>query len=506
LALNNNPFLAWKDDPKPEFNKLPIRVTNFIISTLRFYRSLNENVLEPEIFHLDPKKSDNKKYRNFIKYMPKSIAFYPSAALFKAFPLDMSQYDNLFSSTRIPKEQKDEIKKFNNSKHIAILKKGEFFSLDVLDSNNNFKSPEHIFTCIKNICERKIESNSNNVGIFTTENRDQWAKIRKKLIDLDSKNKENIDRIDSALFVVCLDSCEFDQDLVEHAHNFLHGNPIRKLDRKPICNRWFDKSISLIFTKDGHAALTFEHSWGDGVAVLRLFNELYEDSQKHFITPSTKEDKSCNSHEEVKHLDFVFDNEIKSAADEATIKWNKITSDLEMDYVKYGDMNRAFFKKNKLSPDSMFQLSFQLAYYRLFNKTTASYESCSTAAFKHGRTETVRPCTNQTKMFCEGWLTKKKQLSKEELRKLLDECSKTHYELCKQASMGQGFDRHLFAMKNIFLKENGENATLPELYTDESFIYANQFEISTSTLMGSAFSGGGFAPVIPNGYGLGWLC
>jgi len=70
--------------------------------------------------------------------------------------------------------------------------------------------------------------------------------------------------------------------------------------------------------------------------------------------------------------------------------------------------------------------------------------------------------------------------------------------------MGQGFDRHLFALKDIFLKENGEQAQLPELYTDQSFIYANQFELSTSTLYGESFSGGGFAPVVKHGYGIGY--
>ena len=39
--------------------------------------------------------------------------------------------------------------------------------------------------------------------------------------------------------------------------------------------RWFDKSFNLIVTKNGLSAVNFEHSWGDGVAVLRFFNELY---------------------------------------------------------------------------------------------------------------------------------------------------------------------------------------------------------------------------------------
>lgn len=52
--------------------------------------------------------------------------------------------------------------------------------------------------------------------------------------------------------------------------------------------RWFDKSFTLIITQDGKAAINFEHSWGDGVAILRFFNEVYSDSTKnHFVDSKT---------------------------------------------------------------------------------------------------------------------------------------------------------------------------------------------------------------------------
>ena len=42
--------------------------------------------------------------------------------------------------------------------------------------------------------------------------------------------------------------------------------------------RWWDKSISWIMTKGGDLAMTFEHSWGDGVAVLRCFNDVLDEN------------------------------------------------------------------------------------------------------------------------------------------------------------------------------------------------------------------------------------
>ena len=42
--------------------------------------------------------------------------------------------------------------------------------------------------------------------------------------------------------------------------------------------RWFDKCFSLIMDAAGQTAVNFEHSWGDGVAVLRYFNEVFDAS------------------------------------------------------------------------------------------------------------------------------------------------------------------------------------------------------------------------------------
>ena len=35
-----------------------------------------------------------------------------------------------------------------------------------------------------------------------------------------------------------------------------------------------------------------------------------------------------------------------------------------------------------------------MGYYKQYGKTAATYESCSTAAFRHGRTETIRSATH----------------------------------------------------------------------------------------------------------------
>lgn len=96
-------------------------------------------------------------------------------------------------------------------------------------------------------------------------------------------NEKSLEIVDSALFCVSLD-VDDTYDLTEPVpivQNMLHGN------QRGLYNRWFDKSLSLIVAKDGTAAVNFEHSWGDGVAVLRLFNEVYkETTESPIIQPS----------------------------------------------------------------------------------------------------------------------------------------------------------------------------------------------------------------------------
>ncbi|XP_054722651.1 carnitine O-palmitoyltransferase 2, mitochondrial-like [Uloborus diversus] len=488
LVLNFNPFLAFKDDPKKEFNTQLIKATNMLLSSLRFMKSLRAEILEPEVYHLNPEKSDTPFFRKLMRLMPRKFAWY-GAYLFKAFPLDMSQFNNLFNSTRIPRVGKDEIQVFPEARHVIVLRNGHFYTFDVLDGDGNIMPPAYIFSLMSYILTDSCPPPSHPISYLTTENRDTWAEARNHLEKLG--NAEQLKLIDSAIFVLSLDDESLQEDLVKSAHHMLHG---------PAYNRWFDKSFTLIITKDGKAAINFEHAWGDGVAVLRYFNEIYSDSIKnHFVRPKTVPANIDASHR-VRRLDFVLDEAIQSSVQNARDKLAQQTNNLQFNILQYSQMNRESIKQNKLSPDSVAQLGLQMAYYKINGNFVATYESCSTSAFKHGRTETVRPVTKATKRCVEEF-HKSNPATSAEMRALLKECTKVHNQLTKEAAMGQGFDRHLFGLRYMAEKHNHK---LPALYQDPVYLEANHFILSTSTLFGPAFSGGGFAPVVPDGFGIGY--
>lgn len=109
------------------------------------------------------------------------------------------------------------------------------------------------------------------------------------------------------------------------------------------------------------------------------------------------------------------------------------------------------------SSPSNFNISYnsiilKLACYLQNGDTCATYESCSTATFKHGRTETVRPCTMQTKAFTKAVTSSSDKHSLAELRSMIVDCSLMHGQLIKEATMGdKRFDFNLINLKWLLI-------------------------------------------------------
>lgn len=209
---------------------------------------------------------------------------------------------------------------------------------------------------------------------MTTENRDTWAKARKNLVGLSNKNAANLEMIDSALFCLCLDDTLTDYEKpVGGIRNFLFDEG---------ANRWFDKSFSLIVSKDGTAGVTFEHSWGDGVAVLRYFNEVWkETTTKPFWHPDSK--ASVDIGNSVRPLEFDLDDGAKNSIDLAQKNHQSVINSIDMNFLKYDGFNKEVCKNHKISPDAVMQLSFQLGFYKQHKQFVTTYESCSTAVFRY---------------------------------------------------------------------------------------------------------------------------
>ncbi len=136
-------------------------------------------------------------------------------------------------------------------------------------------------------------------------------------------------------------------------------------------------------------------------------------------------------------LDFKLDDSIKSSIKQAHVNFKEATDKLQLKNFELKTIGRKFAKKNSLSPDSFMQTAFQIAFYKLYGRFVATYESASTSAFKLGRTETVRPATLATKAIAEYMKNNSANLDRGELIKMLRDCTKLHNQLVKEGAMGQ---------------------------------------------------------------------
>ena len=78
----------------------------------------------------------------------------------------------------------------------------------------------------------------------------------------------------------------------------------------------------------------------------------------------------------------------------------------------------------------------QIAYYRQYKECVPTYESCSTAAFRHGRTETIRSASQWTKECAEAF-EKDHPAGAEEMLELVKKATTHHSKLVKEAAMGE---------------------------------------------------------------------
>lgn len=60
------------------------------------------------------------------------------------------------------------------------------------------------------------------MGLLTTEDREDWARRRKELTDASEANRANFDKVDSAIFLLCLDDTS-PASQADTASNTLHG-------------------------------------------------------------------------------------------------------------------------------------------------------------------------------------------------------------------------------------------------------------------------------------------
>lgn len=242
------------------------------------------------------------------------------------------------------------------------------------------------------------------ITIMTGAHRDLWAMARNHLLTISPINRQSLTTIEDAIFAFSLDDHGVGSDTSDWSRNVFTGQGKAR-------NRWFDKSLNFVVEANGKCALLGEHSPCDALTASYVFDHMLK---KPCPTgASTSSIKPSKQDITVERLVFETDKTMDKYLEEAKEDTAKTIAFSETTVLIWDQYGTDWVKKvGKVSPDAYFQMCLQLAYYKTHKKVTPTYETASTRKFLHGRTETIRTCSVDTKKFVESWDNKDVDVSK----------------------------------------------------------------------------------------------
>ncbi|XP_008193031.2 carnitine O-acetyltransferase isoform X1 [Tribolium castaneum] len=404
-------------------------------------------------------------------------------------PLDMNQYKKIFGTCRIPGVKVDHLEYNPQSRHIVIVRNNNFFKLQVINECGKMLNTGELISCLSEIVQESQQMGP-PVGILTSENRNNWGRAYQDLT-LDMTSLKSVREIQTSLFLVCLDkalpNCG-ESERVIASKQFIHGGG----SGANAANRWYDKTVQFIVSEDGCVGLTYEHSPSEGQPIAVMTD---------YIVDYIKNDTSIQHPDvrfngEPEKLQFNIDESVQKAISVASANVDKLAANLDLDSFQFGCYGKEFVKSQKMSPDSFIQIAIQYAFYRIHKVPGAHYESAATRKYIHGRTETIRSCSNESIAFAKAMLSDCK--SDSEKVSALKEAVNAHKKYSIEAVNGFGVDRHLLGLKLTALENN---LPIPQLFSDPSYTRSTHMRISTSQVATKCDGFMCYAPLVPDGYG-----
>ncbi|KDR82095.1 hypothetical protein GALMADRAFT_240586 [Galerina marginata CBS 339.88] len=530
VVLALNPFFVLENDPTPDRGAQLPRAASLIVSSLGFIHDLRAGMLEPDAV--------------------------------RGTPLDMDQYSRLFGTARIPTDRGCRMEVHSDSRHIVVLRRGQFYWFDVLDETNlPVLTEREVLRNLQAIISDadktpKSHAARGAIGVLSTEHRRVWSGLR-AMLSRDRHNKACLALVDSALFVVCLDDAA-PGDLADLCSNFLCGTySLEEGEQVGTCtNRWYDK-LQIIVCADGSAGINFEHTGVDGHTVLRfaadVFTEglmllarsinpsaptlfhaplspharAYKPPRGASHSPTPNPDKIDTT---PKKLEWNLTPELRAGVRFAETRISDLICQNDCQALEFKGYGKNFITSHGLSPDAFVQMAFQAAHFGLYGRVECVYEPAMTKAFLHGRTEAIRSVqpasVNFTKTFYSEATPSQKVAA---LRKACE----SHVKLTKDCSKGLGQDRHLYAMYCLIQRQlhnkpepepngitqrsppsspspspspNSYKVTkMPAIFTDQGWATLGTSILSTSNCGNPALRLFGFGPVAADGYGIGYI-
>ena len=189
-------------------------------------------------------------------------------------PLCSAAFKYMFHACRIPARSQDAYRMYDPSRHrhCVVANKGYFFAVDFVDGDGDPLPfcilEERLQRCVDMAEEMQQSMRGTRtvprIGLLTASDRDSWADVRGRLLDAGGEPMGRaLERLESGAFLLCLDDNE-PLSLRQCGINYWHGGA------ESGRNRWFDKSMQFVCTRNGKVGFIGEHSMMDGMPAVNL--------------------------------------------------------------------------------------------------------------------------------------------------------------------------------------------------------------------------------------------
>lgn len=265
----------------------------------------------------------------------------------------------------------------------------------------------------------------------------------------------------------------------------------------------------MIIGANARVGFNAEHSWADAPIVAHLW-----EFALHYDFNVLKYDHvgNCRVGHVADHvatpirLKWELEPELTRHVQGAHVRALALLQDVELCILRHALFGKGFIKKCRVSPDAFVQMALQLAYKRDQGRLSLTYEASMTRLFRDGRTETVRPVTQESRAFVQAMTDPK--VTREERRRLLQLACARHQRAYQAAMCGRGVDRHLFCLYVISKYLEVESPFLKRVLSEPWRLSTSQTPHGQVGLLepsGAVSAGGGFGPVADDGYGVSYI-
>lgn len=370
---------------------------------------------------------------------------------------------------------------------IAVVCRGHWFILTMQDENGEMVHPGAVKAALLEIRERAKElPHAEGASIFTSVPRDDAFALRNEL-SKNLMNRISLESIERSLFALCLD--EPVPQVAKSGRDIICGDPAQ---------RFVDKSLQVI--SDGsRISVHLEHSGCDAAIWLYVLNytdELLLNSPRLLHTEEAAH---------VRRLEWNIGSELKAHLKKAGDDYLARANTVQFSRRHLSGVSKSAIKAKKYSPDAFVQMIYQAAYYQLTGEFRSVYEAVSSRTYYQGRTESVRPVSEESVAFVKAFAAGETGAPLED--KFREAVQRHMYRLAR-AQKGLSSNRHMVGLESIYYMYKGrpelKGMKLPAIFETEGYKILTHDSLSTSSSTIDCIDFFAYAPVVQDGLGIGY--